>query len=285
MAKFNINDFAFGGIYHDYFFNLEYNLLATLQNCLANCTCLTIGLCYVMKKPLVIKGAIPSASLWDSYYNKDDYRLIKFDKSKLKVGDVIQWKKNCHVCTIADIVGDQVYVHSSWYTGEHGKSKYNGKYDTRTSFKSMKDWADWCINNYAYRYYHYVTLEEECNGIGGQPEYIISLMNNIKPVEENKSVNQIKVNTNEQNIRDDNNNIVGVAQKGYYNVLSQKESNGYIWNEVADGCYIASGDKVGDRVVYIPKEEMDYQKLYIQAMQLNNELKERLNKINELSEV
>jgi hypothetical protein len=72
-----------------------------------------------------------------------------------------------------------------------------------------------------------------------------------KPVGEDKTVNQVFISTNTQNVRDNDNNILGTAQSGFYNVYSIVHNNNYNWYEIEDNCFVAG---VENRVYYIPKE-------------------------------
>ena len=280
MAKYNIQDLGYYGKYSKYFFDTNYNPSGTLGLCIANCTGGVLGYCLIEGDPFPVTS-LRNANVWHNYITSD-YSLTSYAKSKLKKGDVIEWVKKCHVVKVADVIDGEVYVHSSWYTGEHGKSVYNGAFDTRERFSTKEEWSNWCLKNYPYRYYHYCTIEEEISGVGGTPEYILSLnTKTIYPVERNSQVDQIQVNTDEQNIRDNpNGNVIGKAKGGYYNVLSRTDSNGYTWNEVEPSIYIASGGNVGDRVVFLPATDSDYELLKKE----NEELKARLKEIGRLAD-
>ena len=103
---------------------------------------------------------------------------------------------------------------------------------------------------YPSRVLHVWSVETESKYVGYQPEYVIKKPV-VVPVEQNKAVNQIKVLTNEQNIRDNNNKIVGVSRKGFYNVISTKKDSQYTWYQVEKGKWIAG---VTGRVIYYPAE-------------------------------
>lgn len=286
MAKYSIQDLGWYGKYHDFFFNPNKNPSAHKNICIANCTGGVLGYCLIEGEPFPITE-LHNANVWHKYIT-DDYSLTSYAKSKLKKGDVIEWVNKCHVVKVADVIDGQVFVHSSWYTGEHGKSVYNGDFDTRNRFETMEEWANWCILNYPYRYYHYCTLEEEIKGVGGQPQYILSLKTKIiYPIGENKNVNQVEICTDEQNIRDNpNGNVIGKAMHGYYDVLSRTEKDSYVWNEVEKGIYVASGGNVGDRVIYIPATNNDYYKeLYWKEVEENKVLKNKLEEIKKIAEV
>jgi hypothetical protein len=274
MARINIDDLRYGAKYHDYFWNTEYNPNATVRNGLANCTTLVVGLTYAFELPYPV-SSIPNANNFHANLI-NGWKYTNFDKSKLKVGDIIEWTSNCHVCTVADIIDGVIYVHSSWYTGEHGRSTWDGKFDTRYSIHSLKELSDFMFNNYPYRTYHYTDLDTECQQVGGDPQYICIAPSQIKPDGEDKTRNQINILTNEQNVRNaPNGSVIGVALSGFYNVLGHAESGGYIWWETEYG-YVA---EVKGRVVYVPQSEDDYSAL----VRENKELKKRLDKIKEIA--
>ena len=105
------------------------------------------------------------------------------------------------------------------------------------------------------------------------PEYVLVAPQGVDPVKRDTTRDQIEVLTNEQNIRDNDNNIVGVAQKGFYNVYATKQSGGYTWYEVENNRYIAG---VNGRVVYLPGED-------IEALRKENEeLKQTIKEVDEL---
>ena len=81
------------------------------------------------------------------------------------------------------------------------------------------------------------------------------------------------------NVRDDNNEVLKRAEKGYYNVLGWKDANGYRWYEVEKGKYIAN---VESRVVYIPKVDSDVITLQNRVVELENELADLKNVIKEI---
>ena len=274
MAKYNINDFRIDGKFSDWFWNTQYNPNATIGNGLANCTTMAVGFTYINNLPYPV-SSIPNAS---SFHTRliNGWTYTKFDRSKAKVGDIIEWTSNCHVCTIADIKDGVIYVHSSWYTGEHGRSVWNGHFDTRYSINSLQELSDFMCNNYPYRTYHYTDLDTECNEVGGEPQYLLVAPSQIKPSGEDKSKNQINILTNEQNVRSTpNGSIIGVAMSGYYNVYGTSKDDKYTWYDIGDG-WVAG---VEGRVVYIPKQDDAYNEL----VKENKELKKRLDKIAALA--
>lgn len=270
MGKYQVEDFAIDGKFKEYAWNVLKNPNATIQNGLANCTTMAIALSYVLKTPYPVTRIV-SANNWHRVLT-NGWTAKPYGSSDIKVGDIIEWDQHVHVATVIAIKEGEPYLGCSWYTGEHGVSVYNGQYDTR-NFYSLKELSDFMIKNYPFRTYHECSLYEEANRVGGLPEYVLSCPETIPTVSRDPNRNQIQVLTNEQNIRDNDNNIVGVAQSGFYNVLSTKELNGYIWSEVKKNRFIAD---VEGRVVYLPSDDVDAIK------KENAELKQALKQINEI---
>lgn len=269
MGKYNIEDFVYNGKYHDYCWNYSYNPNATIENCLANCTTLAIAFSYIHHLPYPV-SRIVSAKNWNKVL-VNGWKAVPYGSCEIKVGDIIQWVDNVHVATVIDIKEGEPYLGCSWYTGIHGTAMYDGEYDTRDGLYTLQQVSDFMYTDYPYRFYHEATLYEESQRVGGLPEYVLVAPVGVDPVAEDKTRDQIHVLTNEQNIRDNDNNIVGVAKEGYYNVFRVKRSNGYDWYEVADDRYIAG---VSGRVVFIPAES--------DLRRENEELKETIRQINEL---
>lgn len=260
-----------------YFWDLKYNPNATIQNALPNCTTLAYGLIIADGKLPPVK-TITNAGTWDSVLS-NGWIAVDYSKDNIEVGDILQWKKKGHVATISRISEDKIIVSSSFYTGEHGCSIYNGKYDTRNSFKSLKQLSDFMLENYKNRYFHCWDIDEEFKWVSGVAEKI--LKHPLYSVKENKSKNQIEVLTFEQNVRDKKNNILKKAEKGFFNVLSTTEMNGMLWYEVEKNKYIA---QVDGRVVYHEAQSDDNKELE-ELKKENQELKRILKEINKLSEV
>lgn len=272
MAKYNINNFRYGGQFHDFFWNPSYNANATIENGLANCTTLAIGLCYLQGLPLTV-SRIGNANVWDRLLT-NGWTSKPYGSVTLKVGDKLQWVEHCHVATVIEIQNGEAILGCSWYTGEHGVSVYDGEFDTR-HFTSLPMLSDFMVNNYPYRFYHEATISEESTQVGGLPDNVLVAPQQIRPVDENSLVNQIHVLTNEQNIRDNDNNIIAVAKSGFYDVYTTKESHGYTWYEIQENAFIAG---VKGRVIYIPAKS-DYEKLKKE----NEELKLKLKQISEIA--
>lgn len=249
--RYNINDLAYGGRYHNQCWNPQFNKEATIPNALANCTAAVIGFCLVEKNPLPV-SVISDASNWHNYLT-NGWRCIDFDEKKVKVGDVIQWVDKCHVCKVADIKDGTIYINGSFYTGEHGVAYYNGKYDTRSRFKSLQELSDFMTENYPTRFYHNWTLDKESQMVGGKPEHILVCPETVSPVERNTNVDQIQTTDDTLRIRTApslNVDIVGHVEKGYYNVLQTTEADGYTWYEIAKDRWCADVS-----VVYLPKQK------------------------------
>ena len=269
MGKYNLKDFAFGGKYNDYVWNVLNNPNATIENGLANCTTLAYAFSFILGNPRPV-SKIVSASNWHRVL-VNGWTAKPYGSANLKVGDIIEWVDHVHVATVIEIKEGEAWLGCSWYTGEHGVSVYGGTYDTRP-FISLEQLSDFMTENYPFRFYHECSLYEEAQRVGGMPEYILVAPEKVKPVERDPSRDQIEVLTNEQNIRDNDNNIVGVAQSGFYNVLGTKEANGYIWYMVEKNRYIAG---VKGRVVFLSG---DYESLKRE----NEILKEKIRRIKEI---
>lgn len=271
MGKYNLNDFAINGKYYYYCWDINYNPNATIANGLANCTTLAIAFSYIHNLPYPV-SRIGSANIWHKLlingWSYKPYGTVSIEK-----GDIIEWVDNVHVATVIEIKEGEPILGCSWYTGEHGKSEIDGKYDTRNEFHSLDELSNFMVKNYPFRFYHEATLLEESNRVGGLPQYVLKAPERVKPDGENKSINQIQVLTNEQNVRDDAGNIVGVADSGYYNVFGSKVENGYTWYQTKYG-FIAG---VKNRVVFIPADT-DIEELKAEISRLRG----KLDKIQEI---
>ena len=249
--KYSLNDLSYSGKYSRYFWDKNYNPNADITNGLANCTTFVFGDCIRESEYLRPVSVIKSASVWDKYLI-NGWECRDFDKTQLKVGDILQWVNKCHVARVADIINGTVFVSASWYTGEHGKSIYNGKYDTRNSIHSLEELSDFMIRNYPTRFYHYWTLEEEMQGVGGTPEHYFSMPTTISPVPRDTEVNQIEATDNTLRVRLAPNldgEFYCFIRKGYYNVLSVVKATAEdkakvegleCWYEIASGKYCAN---------------------------------------------
>lgn len=267
MLRTNRDGLEYGGTAHNCYWEKKYNPNADIINGLADCTTYAYGRCLEEKKAVPVTH-IGNAGEWHKWLS-DGWIAIKYDKSKVRAGDIIEWENENHVAYVEQ-VSDNVYISGSFYTGMHGRSYWQGGYDPR-SFTSLQEMSDWMIKNYEYRFFHYTTVETESSWCGGQPDWILRLdASVVTPVEQDETVTQIQVLTNEQNVRNNDNVILGRADAGFYNVLSKKESYGYIWYEVEPEKFIAG---VSGRVIYIPSsQEAEIEKLRKE----NAELKAKL---------
>ena len=264
----NIKDVIYD---NQYLWDIKYNPNATIENALPNCTTCAYGL-------IIAEGKLPpvsdivGAGKWDKYLS-NGWMSIDYDPELIEVGDILQWTEKGHVATISKIDGDKKIVSASFYTGEHGTSIYEGQYDTR-HFSSLKELSDFMLEKYPNRYFHVWDVEEESRWVGGLPNKI--LKHPLYAHKRNVTVNQIEVMAYSQNVRNNDNVILKKAEKGFYNVLSTKENNGYVWYEVEPNMYIAG---VEDRVVYLPKSD---EKKYEELLKENLLLKDKLERIRSI---
>lgn len=94
----------------------------------------------------------------------------------------------------------------------------------------------------------------------------------VETVDRNPNVNQIQTTDDTLRIRTEpslNGEVVGHVQIGFYNVLSQKENDGYIWYEIAKDRWCANVT-----VTYLPSDEDDIIK---QIERYFNEMKQQVN--------
>jgi hypothetical protein len=98
----------------------------------------------------------------------------------------------------------------------------------------------------------------------------------INPVERNENVNQIETTDESLRIRTEpslNGEIVGHVQLGYYNVLSQRENDGYTWYEIAKDRWCAN-----ITVNYLPSGKDD---IIEQIERYFNDMKQQVNGLKE----
>ena len=173
-------------------------------------------------------------------------------------------------------VTEREYNHDSFafYTGDDGTA-----YSTRANFSTVEQVSNFMLTNYPFRYFHCLDITQECQKVGGLPQYILKAP--LYSVKRNTNKDQIEVLTFEQNVRDGKNNILKKAEKGFFNIISTKQYDGYTWYEVEKDRYIAG---VNGRVVYLPKE--DDENIIEENKRLkreNEDLKKRLSEIKELA--
>ena len=108
----------------------------------------------------------------------------------------------------------------------------------------------------------------------------------VSTVERNENVNQIETTDEQLRIRTEPSlaaEIVGHVQLGYYNVLSEKDADGYIWYEISKDRWCAN-----ITTNYLPKAEDDFvhdTKAKITALESQNkEMREDYMKIKNISE-
>ena len=298
--EYTINELVYGGKYHDAFWNPQYNALATITNGLADCTTFVIGACIVEGNPKPVSW-ISGASTWDENLT-NGWTKVSYNKSKVKVGDIIQWKTKCHVAKVAKIVDGIIYVNGSFYTGEHGVSMWNGSYDTRTMFTSLQQLSDFMSQKYQDRFFHCWTIDKESQAVGSDPDNIFVMPDDLSPVPRNENVNQIQTLDNDLRIRtqpDLSGSIVGHVGIGYYNVLDTKKATDEdkasvegleCWYEIAPSRWIAnittkylpSGDE--EDIVKLIKDYAEKMQRCIKTLTDENaELKEGMKQINEIS--
>lgn len=275
--KYSLNDLKYGGKCHAFFWG-DLNPNATISNGLANCTTLAYGDCMLDGWQPVSK--IVNANKWHNYALGT---VLPFDRNSIQKGDVLEWINGCHVAKV-DSVEDGIMLNCSWYTGEHGVAVWNGSFDTR-HFESLQQMSDFFITNYPTRFYHYWSLDDECRGVGDEPQYIIRRMPMLEPDDENTSIDQIHVLTSEQNVRTaPNGDVVMTARSGFYNVYGQFNDGRYIWYNVKENLWIAG---VNGRVDYIESDsDIDKLKREIELLSKRNaELMIAINKAKKDLEV
>ena len=132
------------------------------------------------------------------------------------------------------------------------------------------------------------------SGCGPLLGYLHFPIGSVNPVPRNEKVNQIETTDTSLRIRVQpslEGEVVGFVQLGYYNVLSQTEADGYTWYQIDKDRWCAN-----ITTKYLPADDSDIMKeieKYFNSMKSrmqeidkeNIDLKERLNKINELSKV
>lgn len=278
-----------------YWWNPSINQEATIKNCLPNCTCFVYGALKQSGIPVCVNH-IGNANEW--------HRLLvngwvavpyKEHKNNIKEGDVIEWEKGNHVAVVSSIENGEPWISGSFYTGENGKSYYDGSYDTREAFTSIKQVNDFMIANYPYRYFHHVSLEEESKWCGGEPDYVLVSPMSITPVAKDTTKNQIYVGVTGLRVRTEpstNGQMRGVASIGYYNIDEVVKGgafeDGDTWFKIGD-LYVASvnGVKYYPKDETIPIDEMmklmkQMQDAYLKVVAENNELKDKLERIKEI---
>lgn len=267
----NIKGLEYGGKYHKYFWEIMNNPLATINNCLANCTCFVIGDVLTDGLPIPV-NPVRNANQWHLYLT-NGWTLLDYDEDNIRLGDIIEWTNGCHVARVTEFVDGTPYISGSFYTGIHGKAMYGGQFDTRDGLNSLQEVSDFMIENYPVRFFHHWSLDNENMWVGYKPRYVLRMPQTVDPVKRDESVNQIEVLTNEQNIRNSLNQIVGVAKKGYYNVLriTHSTKNDRDWYEVEKDRYICD---IENRVIYLPTDLPEIEKLREENTKLKHDMQE-----------
>lgn len=259
-------------IYDNKYYWSNLNPNANVKHCLPNCTTLCYG-AILQDGHLAPVKSIPNANLWHTVLT-NGWAYTKYDEDKIEYGDILEWETKNHVAIVSKIDGNKKIVSASFYTGDDGTA-----YSTRANFSTLEQVSNFMLTNYPSRYFHCLDITQECQKVGGLPQYILKAP--LYSVKRNTNKDQIEVLTFEQNVRDGKNNILKKAEKGFFNIISTKQYDGYTWYEVEKDRYIAG---VNGRVVYLPKE--DDETIIEENKRLkkeNLELKERLEKIKELA--
>lgn len=230
-------------VYDNKYYWSDLNLNANVTNCLPNCTTLCYG-AIIQDGKLPPVSVILNANLWHTVLT-NGWTCIGYDYDKLEVGDIIEWTNKNHVAVVSKINSDKKIISASFYTGDDGTSK-----SRRYNFNSMEQVSNYMLTNYETRYFHCWSIEDEQKAVGALPTFI--LKHPLYSVERNTIKDQIEVLTYQQNVRDSANNILKKAERGFYDVLSISESNGYTWYEVEENKYIAG---VEGRVIFYPNKE------------------------------
>ena len=200
MVDLSLDKIKWGGEYHYYFWDQAFNPVATIEDCLADCTCFVIGDCGVTGTPRPVSKVVGAAH-WHEYLT-NDWKVTAFDPAKIKVGDIIEWTSAPHVARVFKIENGVPWVRGSFYTGEHGVSRLSdGQYDTRHSFSSLKEVSDFMVANYPNRFYHEEPLDKIKKMVGGEPTYILSMPNFIAPVDRDEYKDQIRTTDDTLRIR------------------------------------------------------------------------------------
>lgn len=242
-----------------YFWNVSINPLATITDCLPDCTTLVVG-CIKSSGLPDICSKNPNANEYHKYLINGWFSVPYSEyKSNIKVGDVIEWERGNHIAIVSEIKDNgEIWISGSFYTGENGVAYKDGKYDTRNSFTSLKQVNDFMISKYQYRYFHFVPLATESQWCGGEPEYVLVSPMSITPTEKDTSKNQIYVGVNGLRVRTESNvesQIRGTAAIGYYNVDEKVTGGNYgegnTWYRIGE--YFVAGVS---GVTYYPMNEI-----------------------------
>lgn len=172
VKDYELKDLTINGKYSKYFWDSAINPNASIVNGLSNCTTLCYGLALLKGLGAPVKQ-IRDAKNWHKNIS-DDWEVLDYSRDILREGDIVEWSEN-HVA----IMEDKNTVSASWYTGINGKSTIDGHYDTREGINSLQELSDMMSTSWPYRFYHRVSIEQECKGVGGgNPKYILRKKDN-----------------------------------------------------------------------------------------------------------
>lgn len=239
-----------------YWWNPSVNKEANIQNGLPNCTAFVVGAILKASMPNIV-SVVTDARNWHKHLINGWYSVPYAEyKNNIKVGDVLEWESGNHVAICSDVT-NEIWVSGSFYTGMHGVAYYEGAYDDRNGIVNLQQLNDYFYNNYKYRYFHFVTLEEESKWCGGEPDYVLVSPMSIIPTERDNTTTQAYVGVNGLRVRTEPNlegGIRGIAPIGYYNVEKVEGGefeDGNTWFKTND-LYFA----MVNGVQYLPKEEI-----------------------------
>lgn len=152
----------------------------------------------------------------------------------------------------------------------------------------------------SFKLFHWIA-GSRLSGCGNVLGYLHWPYEDVKPVERNNSVDQIKCEDSAVRIRTapdttDNNNIIGHISFldgknfGYYNVLSTIEVQGYTWYEIEKGKYCANIGTTflsaeDDIVKQIEGFVKNIKESALEKDKIISEYEEKINKIHELSKL
>lgn len=280
-----------------YWWNKSVNPEASVANGLGNCTCYVYGEALHCGLPAPV-SVITDASHWHKHLI-NGWMAVPYQeyKTNIKKGDILEWVSGNHVAICSNIENGKPWISGSFYTGTNGKAYSDGGYSTREGINSLKQLNDYMVANFPYRFFHYVTLDEESQWCGGDPEFVLVSPVSIVPVEKDSTKNQIYVGITGLRVRTEPNTssqMRGVASTGYYSVSEVIEGGdfdgGNIWYKIGD-LYVASveGVQYYPKDNTIPIDEMmklmkQMQDAYMKIVAENDELKQKLKSIEKVIE-
>ena len=261
MIRTTIEGMEYGGSASKYYWNPALNPNINVNNGLPNCTTFAYS-CILesgQKAPVI---SIKSAGEWHKYLT-NGWKAVPYEeyKKNIKVGDIIEWSRGNHVAVVSSI-SKGIWISGSFYTGIHGKSYYDGSYDTREGINNLKELSDYFYKDYQYRFFHFCPLETENQWCNATPDYVLVAPNVINPVDRDETKDQVYIGVNNLRVRTNSNiesDVVGMATVGYYNAdkvvggtWEDRGTTDNIWYRV--GAYYMAGV---DGVSYFPVEKSD----------------------------